>query len=181
MRFDWKDAMTQGNREKMQSVLDSLHDHVGRHLESLGIDREALEMEGLGLRPLAATSSASAKITNPLARRFYRLAQWTEILQGDFWLTDPDSEVYRYYSLAYKLDNIWWAYCITYTYVRYNGSYSLAQAAMNVFETNGHSRHDSLAVNSYGTLWLDVSHYSRACHQGSFSKCQISRNAREND
>lgn len=107
MRFDWKDAVSQGNRERMQDILDQMHDHVGTYLDSLGIDRLALEMEGLGLRPLAATHLAKDKTKRILSRKFYRLAQWTEILQGEFWLSDPDSEVYRYYSLAYKLDDLW--------------------------------------------------------------------------
>jgi FKBP12-rapamycin complex-associated protein len=107
MRFDWKDAAFHGDRDKMQDILDHLHDHVGTWLENLGIDRLSLEMEGLGLRPLATTEPIQQKTLQGLARRFYRLAQWTEILQGDFWLTDPDSEVYRYYSLGYKLDSLW--------------------------------------------------------------------------
>jgi hypothetical protein len=36
------------------------------------------------------------------------------------------------------------------THHRYTGGWSLAQAAMTLFEANGHGRSDALAVNSYG-------------------------------
>lgn len=52
---------------------------------------------------------------------------------------DPASEVYRYYSLAAKLDATW-----------FNGSHSLATAAMAIFEAHEYSRNDSVALNSYG-------------------------------
>lgn len=35
-------------------------------------------------------------------------------------------------------------------HTRFNGAYSLAQAAMNVFESNGHDTQDAIAVNNYG-------------------------------
>jgi hypothetical protein len=51
---------------------------------------------------------------------------------------DPDSEVFRYYSIANKLDDTW-----------FSGAYALSQACMSVFEANGYQRSDALAVNSY--------------------------------
>jgi FKBP12-rapamycin complex-associated protein len=109
----------------MREVLDRLHIHLTTFLDSLGVDRLSLEMEGLGLRPLMSTAALPAEKRTILARRFYRLAQWSEILQGSYWLTvslhdqyyihvlahfdsqDMDSEVFRYYSLTYKLDDLW--------------------------------------------------------------------------
>jgi hypothetical protein len=49
--------------------------------------------------------------------------------------------VFRYYSIANKLDDTW-----------FSGAYALSQACMNVFEANGYSRNDALAVNSYSKL-----------------------------
>ena len=91
----------------MRSIVESLDSHIARYLEHLGVDQMALEMEGLGLRPLEATKALPSVSMRDLSRRFYRMAQWTEVLQGEFWLTDPESEVYRYYSLTYKLDDCW--------------------------------------------------------------------------
>ncbi|ORX39339.1 hypothetical protein BD324DRAFT_577344 [Kockovaella imperatae] len=138
MRFDWKEAAEKQDLTRMKDIVSRLHNHTARYLESVAINREELESEGLGLRPLASVQDVDASIRNILARRYYRLAQWTELSQGGFWLTDPTSEVYNYYSLAYKLDDLW-----------FNGAYSLAQAAMNIFETGSHSQKDRIAINSY--------------------------------
>lgn len=51
---------------------------------------------------------------------------------------DPDSEVFRYYSIANKLDDTW-----------FSGAYALASSCMSIFEANGYSRSDGIAVNSY--------------------------------
>jgi len=51
--------------------------------------------------------------------------------------------VFRYYSIANKLDDTW-----------FSGAYALSQACMNVFEANGYSRSDALAVNSYSELFI---------------------------
>lgn len=156
--------------------MDHLHRHVSIYLEHLDINRPMFEAEGLGLRPLLLTGKIDPKAIQILSRRYYRLAQWTEILQGDYWLTDPENEVYRYYSLSYKLDDLW-----------YNGAYSLSQAAMNVFESNGHSRTDPVAVNNYGqhypallSVRLTLT-FSRSCHSRTLSVGEIKGNPREND
>jgi FKBP12-rapamycin complex-associated protein len=54
--------------------------------------------------------------------------------------------VFRYYSIANKLDDTW-----------FSGAYALSQACMNVFEANGYSRSDALAVNSYSQLTVPAS------------------------
>jgi hypothetical protein len=53
--------------------------------------------------------------------------------------------VYRYYSLAHKLDESW-----------FHAAQSLAQAAMNIFEANGHAKEDIGAINSYGVFYQSV-------------------------
>ncbi|KAK8844641.1 hypothetical protein IAR55_006488 [Kwoniella newhampshirensis] len=42
-----------------------------------------------------------------VSRRYYRLAEWHAVLQGDNWLDDPNSLVLAYTSLAAKLDTEW--------------------------------------------------------------------------
>ena len=107
LTHSWQTALLADNKEGMQNILSSLHDHMSTYLMSLGVDRMAVEKEGMGIRPLESLGDISNKDKHQLSRRFYRLAQWTEILQGEFWVTDVDSEVYRYYSLSYKLDDCW--------------------------------------------------------------------------
>jgi FKBP12-rapamycin complex-associated protein len=135
----WKDAASIGDTKSLHRIMERLQVHISTWLQDLGVDRPSMETEGLGLRPLLSTQHVSSKTQHVLARRFYRLAQWNEILQGDYWVQDPENEVYRYYSLSYKLDDLW-----------YNAGWSMSQAAMNVFETNGHSRTDQVAVGNYG-------------------------------
>ncbi|EIW71794.1 hypothetical protein TREMEDRAFT_67963 [Tremella mesenterica DSM 1558] len=138
MRFLWKDATLSGATKAQQVTLNQMHEHTAKLVEHLSIDRTALESEGLGLRPLTTAAALSSIDRESLARRYCRLAEWTETCQGPDWVADPDSEVYRYYSLAYKLDPGWFV-----------ASYSLSQAAMNIFEGNNCSRQDPIAVNNY--------------------------------
>jgi hypothetical protein len=83
----WKEASENQNSGMMATIIDDLHVHTSRYLESLGIDRTSLEMEGLGLRTLTSTDGVTKSAKSVLARRFYRLAQWTEIKQGPYWLS----------------------------------------------------------------------------------------------
>ena len=85
--YSWKDAASKQETSRMRETLDTLHVHVTEYLESLGVDRVALEMEGLGLRPLVSIEHLTNSQRQALSRRFYRVAQWSEILQGAFWLT----------------------------------------------------------------------------------------------
>ena len=71
----------------MTEVIAQMHVHTTSFLHSIGIDRMALESEGLGIRPLITVENVAQRDRNILARRFYRLAQWTELVQGSFWLT----------------------------------------------------------------------------------------------
>lgn len=140
----------------MRSAHVKLLDHIGAIYKDCKIDKADLEAEGLGVRPLTAAENMGRTERNILARRYYRLGQWSEALQGDYWLTvgsisghcyedamfadeqDPESEVFRYYSIANKLDDTW-----------FSGAYALASSCMSVFEAHGYSRSDCLAVNSY--------------------------------
>jgi FKBP12-rapamycin complex-associated protein len=106
----WETAFLANDKKGMKDSLTSLHQYMTTYLDSLGVDRMSLEKQGLGIRPLEALGDTSDRDKHQLSRRFYRLGQWTEILQGESWLTDDDSEVYRYYSLCYKLDDCWWVY-----------------------------------------------------------------------
>jgi FKBP12-rapamycin complex-associated protein len=71
----------------MVVLADRLRSHTHAYLDHLGIDRATFESEGLGLRPVASAEKANKSARNILARRYYRLAQWTEVLQGGYWLT----------------------------------------------------------------------------------------------
>ncbi|RSH90651.1 hypothetical protein EHS25_001256 [Saitozyma podzolica] len=138
LRLMWKDAVKGNDRDGMLVLVDKLKAHTSEYLVSLGLDMAQLESEGLGLRPLTGVADLAYDDRTPLGRRFCRLAEWTEAIHGPNWVMDPASEVYRYYSICYKLDESWFV-----------GSYALATAAINIFEANGHRRSDSIAVNSY--------------------------------
>lgn len=71
----------------MRAAHEKLVSHLGRFYQHLGISRTDVEAEGLGLRPLTAAEPLSKSDRSVLARRYYRLAQWSETLQGSFWLT----------------------------------------------------------------------------------------------
>ena len=71
----------------MRDLVDRLYYHISDLFEHLGLDRMTFESEGLGLRPLASIRDTSESQCSVLARRYYRLAQWTETIQGSYWLT----------------------------------------------------------------------------------------------
>jgi hypothetical protein len=73
----WKDAAENVNMLK----------HIGAIYKDCKIEKADLEAEGLGLRPLTAAENMGRSERNILARRYYRLGQWTEALQGKYWLT----------------------------------------------------------------------------------------------
>ncbi len=64
-----------------------MQSHLNRLITCTAVDRETLESEGLGLRPITCVKKVEDWQRDILARRFYRLAQWTETVQGPYWLT----------------------------------------------------------------------------------------------
>jgi hypothetical protein len=64
-----------------------MHSHTVEYLGTLALDRNDLESEGLGLRPLSTVDGLPKAPRIQLARRYHRIAQWTETLQGSYWLT----------------------------------------------------------------------------------------------
>ena len=87
MTRSWKVAAENQNLEAMKSIVTKLRKHTSIYLDSCGLDQQALESEGLGLRPLVSIGDADASVRSILARRYYRLAQWRELCQGGYWLT----------------------------------------------------------------------------------------------
>jgi FKBP12-rapamycin complex-associated protein len=83
----WKDAAEKADVPAMRSAHVKLLDHIGAIYKDCKIDKADLEAEGLGLRPLTAAENMGRTERNILARRYYRLGQWSEALQGDYWLT----------------------------------------------------------------------------------------------
>ncbi|KAK4689267.1 hypothetical protein P7C73_g843, partial [Tremellales sp. Uapishka_1] len=138
LRFQYKAASARRDTEGMNAVLGKMHAHIEEFMDSVEVKRDAIENEGLGLQPLLSVQGLAQNHKATLSRRFHRLAQWTEVMQGADWLTDPNSVVYRYYSLAHKLDTAW-----------FTAGNALAQAAMNVFEANNLSKDDPAALNGY--------------------------------
>ncbi|WVF66281.1 hypothetical protein IAT40_001021 [Kwoniella sp. CBS 6097] len=138
LRFEWKAASQPENQIQMQAVLKKLNAHTDAYIQSIGTDRQALEREGLGLQPLSAMAHATEKDREILSRRYFRLAEWTAILQGENWVTDPHSSVLNYFSLASKMDEIWYA-----------AAFALAERSINIFEAKTCSKSDKVAVTSY--------------------------------
>jgi FKBP12-rapamycin complex-associated protein len=71
----------------MKVVRDKLLGHIGAIYADCKNDQNDLEAEGLGLRPLTLAEGMGKSERNILARRYYRLGQWSEALQGSYWLT----------------------------------------------------------------------------------------------
>ena len=67
-------------------MLNKLHAHTSRLIEDMGLDRNAIESEGLGLRPISSTEDLNKTRLKIIGRRYYRLAQWTAVLQGSDWV-----------------------------------------------------------------------------------------------
>lgn len=86
MRFQWKDATLASDVKAQQTTLRQMHEHTAKLIETLLIDKSALEAEGLGLRPVTAASGLSTIDKEILARRYCRLAEWTEACQGGDWV-----------------------------------------------------------------------------------------------
>jgi hypothetical protein len=72
---------------QMKFVRDKLLEHIGAIYKDCRIDQNDMEAEGLGLRPLSLAENMGKSERNILARRYYRLGQWSEALQGGYWLT----------------------------------------------------------------------------------------------
>ncbi|WWC85668.1 uncharacterized protein L201_000534 [Kwoniella dendrophila CBS 6074] len=137
-RFEWKDACQKHDQYKMQQVLDKLVNHTQAYMKHLGIDWTALEGQGLGLQPLQIVSDGIKFDKEILSRRYYRMAEWTAAIQGNKWVSDENSQVLNYTSLASKLDNNWYA-----------AGFSLAERSLAIFEANELSKSDAVAVSSY--------------------------------
>lgn len=71
----------------MQAVVSKLHAHTNEYYAFIKLDKSQVENEGLGLRPLSCVQGVERATRGMLARRYHRLAQWTEVLQGSFYLT----------------------------------------------------------------------------------------------
>jgi len=71
----------------MKFVRDKLLEHIGAIYKDCRIEQNDMEAEGLGLRPLTLAENMGKSERNILARRYYRLGQWSEALQGGYWLT----------------------------------------------------------------------------------------------
>ncbi|TYJ58649.1 hypothetical protein B9479_000485 [Cryptococcus floricola] len=139
LRFDWKDAFQQRDQAAMEAVFQRLNDHTDRYLQHMGLDRDKIEASGLGLQPVSDVISNQERLTKLIvARRYYRLGEWTAVLQGSDWLQDENSLVLTYTSLASKLDESW-----------YGASFSLAERSVTLFESSGCSKSDGVAVGSY--------------------------------
>nr|ODO02215.1 phosphatidylinositol 3-kinase [Cryptococcus depauperatus CBS 7855] len=138
LRFEWKEAYQKQDREEMEKVLQHLHDHTDRYMKHLNINKDELEATGLGLQPLASTNEHDSSEKKSLSRRFYRLGEWTAAIQDSDWIQDKQSTVLTYTSLASKLDPVW-----------HTAAFSLAERSITLFEKNGFSRSDSVAVGSY--------------------------------
>lgn len=145
----------------MADLVERLRAHIQVYLDHINIDREAFESDGLGLRPISVAEKTEKSSRAILARRYYRLAQWTEVMQGADWLTvrryegEADSRTRSLRSidttrLAISLMTSGKSAFLSVADARFNGAYSLAQAAMNVFESNGYDPQDAIAVNNYG-------------------------------
>jgi FKBP12-rapamycin complex-associated protein len=72
---------------QMKFVRDKLLEHIGAIYKDCRIEQNDMEAEGLGLRPLSLAENMGKSERNILARRYYRLGQWSEALQGGYWLT----------------------------------------------------------------------------------------------
>ncbi|WVQ82636.1 hypothetical protein IAT38_004768 [Cryptococcus sp. DSM 104549] len=137
-RFEWKAAFQQQDQRGMESVLQRLYQHTADFLQHIGVNQAELEAAGLGLQPLLNLDKHTYLERQILARRYYRLGEWTAVLQGGDWLQDENSVVLTYTSLASKLDTAWYA-----------AAFSLAERSISLFETNGFLRTDVVAVSSY--------------------------------
>jgi len=85
--YRWKNAVVTQDVPQMKIVRDKLLQHIGKIYKDCKIDQNDLEAEGLGLRPLTLAENMGKSERNILARRYYRLGQWSEALQGGYWLT----------------------------------------------------------------------------------------------
>lgn len=71
----------------MKFVRNKLLEHIAVIYKDCRIEQNDMEAEGLGLRPLTLAENMGKSERNILARRYYRLGQWSEALQGRYWLT----------------------------------------------------------------------------------------------
>ncbi|OCF43750.1 phosphatidylinositol 3-kinase [Kwoniella heveanensis CBS 569] len=138
LRFEWKAASQPADHEHMKAILNKLNIHTKGYLQHVGLNKQAIEAEGLGLQPLSAMSDATPKDREILSRRYFRLAEWTATLQKDDWVSDPNSTVLNYFSLASKMDEVWYA-----------AAFALAERSITIFESKACSRADKMAVTSY--------------------------------
>ncbi|WWD22809.1 hypothetical protein CI109_107303 [Kwoniella shandongensis] len=104
LRFEWKSAFHQDDVEKMENILQKLYNHVLDFLQHIKVDPSKLEAEGLGLQPATSLEDHPQLVRQIVSRRYYRLAEWHAVLQGNDWLYDPNSTVLAFTCLAAKLD-----------------------------------------------------------------------------
>ena len=83
----WKNAVEAQDTVGMNHARDKLISHIEKFYEHLSVTRADVEREGLGLRPITAAEKLGKSDRSVLARRYYRLAQWSETLQESFWIT----------------------------------------------------------------------------------------------
>lgn len=91
LRFEWKNAAGEKNRELMKATLGKLTEHTTAFAIHIGVDLQDVESEGLGLRPIKCTETISRREAVILARRTHRIAQWTQTLQGEAWVSVSDA------------------------------------------------------------------------------------------
>ena len=96
-------------------MLDKLHAHTSRLIEDVGLDRNVIESEGLGLRPISSAEDFDKSRLKVIGRRYYRLAQWTAVLQGSDWVNvshpcfgeDISSRLYRMRTRKHSGITLW--------------------------------------------------------------------------
>jgi len=83
----WKNAVVSQDVSQMKFVRSKLLEHIDAIYKDCRIEQNVMEAEGLGLRPLTSAENLGKSKRSILARRYYRLGQWSEALQGGYWLT----------------------------------------------------------------------------------------------
>ncbi|KAE8538261.1 hypothetical protein D1P53_005601 [Cryptococcus gattii VGV] len=137
-KVEYTKLRLQHDRNGMEAVFESLYIHTHRYLGYINVNKEELEASASGLQPLSEIENLDTSERQIIARRYYRLGEWMAILQGSEWLKDQDSTVLTYTSLAAKIDVSW-----------YDAAFSLAERSVTLFESNGFSSSDGVAICSY--------------------------------
>lgn len=82
----WKDVFQRHDRNGMEAVFERLYIHTHRFLGYINVNKEELEASASGLQPLSDIENLNTSERQIIARRYYRLGEWTAILQGSEWL-----------------------------------------------------------------------------------------------